>query len=297
MSYSPSERSHFNSLIEKLKKKLKNFFVVNLQGERIGTIKDIIVDRQQQLQLMISPEIQNSHSTLQLNSKQIKNIEIADKIVVVDLTTAATEISALDRDVTQESEPARHFNSRGSDDLEMPASTSSVMQSELLAPTAMIDKAQNHNEIQLNSAEDISAEEIVKLLAERVVVDRKKRKIGEVIVRKEIETRMVEVPVRYEKLVVEQINPERKQIAEINLGQETLSQLESHPAEAVNGKQHNLAGNTVSGRFNSPKIASLLLNAIARERNHACQQIRIEIVVDSPEKQKIYQEWFDRCSQ
>jgi len=61
-------------------------------------------------------------------------------------------------------------------------------------------------------------EEIIRLLGERLVVDRGKRKIGEVIVRKEIETRMIQVPVRREKLIVEQVSPERKQLAEINLG-------------------------------------------------------------------------------
>jgi len=70
----------------------------------------------------------------------------------------------------------------------------------------------------LNS--EVLEEEIIRLLGERLVVDRGKRKIGEVIVRKEIETRMIQVPVRFEKLIVEQVSPERKQLAEINLGQE-----------------------------------------------------------------------------
>ncbi|MGL5922676.1 MAG: hypothetical protein ACRC32_07120, partial [Chroococcidiopsis sp.] len=146
------------------------------------------------------------------------------------------------------------------------------------------------------SSQDISTEEIIKLLAERVVVERKKRKIGEVIVRKEIETRMVEVPVRYEKLIVEQVNPEHKQIAEINLGQETLADRNLNSWD-VGVKNQSVGELTVRGRFDSPKVASLLLNAIARERQHGCQQIRVEIVVDSPEKQKLYQEWCDRCSQ
>jgi len=67
-------------------------------------------------------------------------------------------------------------------------------------------------------------EEIIRLLGERLVVDRGKRKI-EVIVRKEIETRMIQVPVRHEKLIVEQVSPERKQLAEINLGKKKLLEL------------------------------------------------------------------------
>jgi len=70
----------------------------------------------------------------------------------------------------------------------------------------------------LSSDSEILSEELIRLLGERVVVDRNKRKVGEVIVRKVIETRMVQVqvPVRHEKLIVE-VSPERKQLAEIDL--------------------------------------------------------------------------------
>ena len=145
---------------------------------------------------------------------------------------------------------------------------------------------------------------MIRLLGERLVVDRSKRKVGDVIVRKEIETRMVQVPVRHEKLIVEQISPERKQLAEIDLGQESIPQgAVAEAAIAANGitatgdKSASLNGElTVSGTFNSPKIASLLLNAIALERQHGCQQVRVEIVVENAERQKLYQEWLDRIS-
>jgi stress response protein YsnF len=199
MDYSIHDRSHFNSLVEKLRGRLKHFSVINLQGDRIGIIKDLIVDSQRQLQIIISTTASNLTPSLQLQSKQIKKIEIVDKIVVVDFPLASNNETA---------------------------NLSPVMQSEPLATKAMTHPAQDQTESQLTSEQNLP-EEIVKLLAERVIVERKKRKIGEVIVRKEIATRMVEVPVRYEKLIVEQVNPERKQIAEINLGQETLAELES----------------------------------------------------------------------
>lgn len=59
--------------------------------------------------------------------------------------------------------------------------------------------------------------ETIPLLEERVVVDHRKRKVGEVIVRKEIETEIIEVPVQREKLIVEQVGSEHKQLAEIDL--------------------------------------------------------------------------------
>ncbi|MBD2307929.1 DUF2382 domain-containing protein [Chroococcidiopsis sp. FACHB-1243] len=300
MIYPTSDRSHFNFLVEKLRKKLKNFFVVNLQGDRIGIVKDIIVDRQQQLQLIVFSKVGNLASNLQINSKQIRKIEVADKVVAVDFTFVPEEIER----VTQESDRELHSSSSQDimmigDRLEVATSEPLVRQLEVVPPelsVPMTSEIDNQANTQLSSSQDISTEEIIKLLAERVVVERKKRKVGEVIVRKEIETRMVEVPVRYEKLIVEQVNPEHKQIAEINLGQETLADRKLNSWD-VGVKNQSVGELTVTGRFDSPKVASLLLNAIARERQHGCQQIRVEIVVDSPEKQKLYQEWCDRCSQ
>ncbi|OWY65583.1 hypothetical protein B7486_41225 [cyanobacterium TDX16] len=288
-------------MVEKLRKKLKNFFVVNLQGDRIGIVKDIIVDRQQQLQLIVFSKVGSLASNLQINSKQIRKIEVADKVVAVDFTFLPEEI---ERDITQESDRELHSSSSQDimmtgDRLEVAASEPLARQLEFVPPelsTPMTSEIDNQANTQLSSSQDISTEEIIKLLAERVVVERKKRKVGEVIVRKEIETRMVEVPVRYEKLIVEQVNPEHKQIAEINLGQETLANRKLD-AWQTDEKPQSGSEFTVRGRFDSPKVASLLLNAIARERQHGCQQIRVEIVVDSPEKQKLYQEWCDRCSQ
>ncbi|WP_218596610.1 DUF2382 domain-containing protein [Chroogloeocystis siderophila] len=146
------------------------------------------------------------------------------------------------------------------------------------------------------------ADEIIRLLGERVIVDRNKRKVGEVIVRKEIETRMVEIPVRREKLIVEQVSPERKQLAEIELGQQELTGIELREGEvnqltqSFGTKIGSVNGLTVSGEFDSPKIASLLLNAIALERRQGCKKVRIEIVVEDAERQKTYQEWFERAS-
>lgn len=138
-------------------------------------------------------------------------------------------------------------------------------------------------------------EEIIRLLGERLVVDRSKRKIGEVIVRKEIETRMIQVPVRREKLIVEQVNPEHKLLAEVDLGEEEISALpltvgQTHEAASFDGAL------TVTGDFYSPKIASLVLNAIALEKDHKCKKVQVTIVVEDEERQKTYQEWFNRTS-
>jgi hypothetical protein len=67
---------------------------------------------------------------------------------------------------------------------------------------------------------EVAQEEVIQLREERLVVDRAKQKVGEVIVRKEIETEYIQVPVQREKLIVEQVGAEPKQLAEIDLTDE-----------------------------------------------------------------------------
>jgi stress response protein YsnF len=73
----------------------------------------------------------------------------------------------------------------------------------------------------------VSAQEVIPLLSERVVVDRQKRKAGEVVVRKVIETEVVEVLVRREKLIVEQVSPAYKELAVIDLGETSVERAKS----------------------------------------------------------------------
>lgn len=141
------------------------------------------------------------------------------------------------------------------------------------------------------TSEVLSPEEVIQLLEERLVVRSDKRKVGEIVVRKEIETRIVEVPVRREKLIVERVEPTYERIAEIDIGQ-----------SYVNGKEHSIANghkiandNTVEGSFDSPRTASDLLDAIARTPLHDCAEIRIEITLKDSKHKETYQTWFDRC--
>ncbi|WP_235526458.1 YsnF/AvaK domain-containing protein [Nostoc piscinale] len=122
---------------------------------------------------------------------------------------------------------------------------------------------------------EFTEENIVRLLEEQLVVDTNIHKIGEVIVRKEIETRIVQVPVRREKLIVEQVSPQQKQLAEIDLALEESSEITLTATE--DGSVGNFIGDfSVNGEFSSPKIASLILNAIALEKKSrlpACANI------------------------
>ncbi|WP_353930708.1 DUF2382 domain-containing protein [Okeanomitos corallinicola TIOX110] len=125
----------------------------------------------------------------------------------------------------------------------------------------------------------------IPLLEERLLIENKKHKIGEVIIRKEIETQIVPVSVRREKLIIEQVSPEYQKLAEIDLINKETTEFISLEKDLI-----------VNGEFTSAKVASLLLNAIAQEENHGCQQIKVTVVVENEYQQQKYQEWFNHCS-
>ncbi|HEY9820605.1 MAG TPA: hypothetical protein V6D35_07470, partial [Candidatus Sericytochromatia bacterium] len=130
--------------------------------------------------------------------------------------------------------------------------------------------------------------------------NRSKWKVGEVVVRKEVETQIVQVPIHREKLIIEQVSPQTRQIAEIDLGQEDVSGVELTKTPRSDALPPSVPSAdspyTVVGEFFSPKAASHLLEAIALQKYHGCAKVRVELVVDNPELQEAYQTMFDRCS-
>ncbi|MBL1175860.1 DUF2382 domain-containing protein [Pantanalinema sp. GBBB05] len=131
-----------------------------------------------------------------------------------------------------------------------------------------------------------TVDEAIELLEERLKVDYKRRKIGDVIIRKQIETRMIQVPVRYEKLVIEQVSPEQKPLAEVDLTE----------GQPINVELPDIMGQpTISGEFESPKAANYVLSAITKTLHHRCKKVRVEIELEDDTLQQSYQEWLDRC--
>ncbi len=260
------------TLLEKLRRKTRNFSVIARDGQLLGETVDLILDRKRQLNFLVSPEIKEKSSDYKnklfiLASNLIDKIDVGNQSILANI--GKSELKSMPEYLDNETIIPKE-NSEASDVF-----------------------ADGHSE-------RIAEEEIIKLLGERLIVERSKRKVGEVIVRKEIETRMVQVPVRYEKLIVEQVTPERKQLAEIDLGQGEISGIELGEAETsyLDGFKASgfESGMTVSGEFHSAKIASLLLNAIALEQNHGFHKVQVTIFVDDEEQQQKYQQWFDRCS-
>jgi len=126
----------------------------------------------------------------------------------------------------------------------------------------------------------------VPLMEEGFTVSYQPRKMGEVIVRKQIQTRMVQVPVRYEKLIVEQISPERKSLVELDLSGGELGNVEIAETSFP----------SITGEFASTKAASSVLEAIAKTLDQRCKKVRVEIEIDDPSLQQAYQEWLTQLS-
>ncbi|MEH1967606.1 MULTISPECIES: YsnF/AvaK domain-containing protein [unclassified Nostoc] len=278
-----ANQNRTNTSLADLRQKVKNFAVFDKQGQLVGIVHDLTVDANRRLNLVISnqanqqtleygQQLVDKHPSLfQVQSQRIKKIDKPTQSVFIDLNKS--EIEYMPEYLETETPGALSENS-----------------------TEQLGNNQTTNSsFEPVDLEEVSEEQIIRLLEERLVVESSKRKVGEVIVRKQIETRMVQVPVRREKLIVEQISPEHKQLAEIDLGQEEISGIDLTEVERLEFTRFN-SGLTVSGEFSSPKTASLLLNAIALEQNHGCKQVRVTIAVEDESHQKKYQEWFDRCS-
>ncbi|GAB1541837.1 hypothetical protein NUACC21_45100 [Scytonema sp. NUACC21] len=268
-----SRIARISTLLDSLRQKVKKFSVLDKQSQLVGEVEDLMIDGNRQINFVVSTENWEEKQFFLLSSKLIEKIDSQAKCIFLNIEKSQIKY-LFETNLEKENQTSKMENN-----------SKSFQENTQDLPTKR------------NDGERDSVDEIVRLLGERVVIDRSKRKVGEVIVRKQVETRMVQVPIRSEKLIVEQVSPERKQLAEIDLRQgEIAPEFEFNEAEnpyQVDGFDGSL---TVSGEFNSPKIASLLLNAIALEKNHGCKAVRVTIVVEDEERQQTYQEWFARTS-
>ncbi|MBD3881986.1 PRC-barrel domain-containing protein [Phormidium tenue FACHB-886] len=126
------------------------------------------------------------------------------------------------------------------------------------------------------------AEETIQLLEERLVVNRLRRKVGEITVRKAIETRMIQVPVRREKLIIEQVSPEPKQIAVVDIStQASEAELATAAQTALDSIERN--------RFVSADFAQQILAAVPRQTgNHTP---KVKLVFEDATLQTKYEEY------
>jgi Domain of unknown function (DUF2382) len=191
----------------------------------------------------------------------------------------------------------------------------------------MISKELNHSEqnsevayrTEVDPTSNILTQASFSLLEERLRVELTQRKLGEIVIRKKIVTQLVsvQVPVRREKLTIEQVSPAYKLLAEIDVGQPINSldaivdsisgqvmsannDAESSPIEferQPENLERRTTPPTVYGSTDSLKVASELLQALASLPSHDCGAIRIEIALKDARHQANYQALVDRYCQ
>lgn len=126
----------------------------------------------------------------------------------------------------------------------------------------------------------VVSEEKIQLLAERFRVKRSKKKVGEVIIRKEIVTEIVEVPIRREKLIIEKVGTPSQPLGEIDLGD---SHLENFYTEE-----------SIESHFSSWQQAIAALTQIQCQSPQEDVSIRIEVASQNPEILSKTKEIFQR---
>ena len=133
--------------------------------------------------------------------------------------------------------------------------------------------------------------EQIPLFEEKLLVTRHQQKVGEVIVRKQVETLMIQLPIRREKLIVERIGKNSELLTEVVLKE-----------DQVNGFNYEELGNNDSLHITKSQYLELqtareLLEAIAHLTTACNAKVRLEIVTNCLEYQVEHQNICDRYQQ
>ncbi|MEG3850134.1 DUF2382 domain-containing protein [Microcoleus sp. herbarium19] len=274
--------TRLNRVPEKVRTKLKSFTVKDNQGHLVGQIKDVYFDASGQLNFVVAGLGRENTRIFLVSIKLLKKVDYHQKALFVNINSEQVEllpgISA----------------SGGLESLETPSeplpelsNTESTNPSTVMLNPTDADRTNENLETSQDEAEDfdIVDRDVIRLLEERLVINRSKRKVGEVIVRKEIETRMVQVPIQWEKLIVEQVGDDPKLLAEIDLGEGNITGIDL--TEIKSDRQEP----TVKAEFTSVQKASKILNAIASQPRHGCVKVRLELVLEDKQLEDTYQKW------
>ncbi|MBD0267957.1 MAG: DUF2382 domain-containing protein [Cyanobacteria bacterium Co-bin8] len=149
-----------------------------------------------------------------------------------------------------------------------------------------IDTEQKILHVNLDQQEIIpNAGKGIQLVEERLVVNRKRNKVGEISVRKVIETEIVEVPIRREKLVIEKIGA-GEPLMEIGLGETRIQGAglaDGLVSVAGTGSATSTATATASQDLTtSADLASIreaitFLGSVVKLPAHHCEKVRVVI--------------------
>jgi len=183
--------------------------------------------------------------------------------------------------------------------------------SEALEPIAFAEEIIDKPDTSVNESEMM-----VQLLEERLVVEIHRRKLGEVIVRKIVDIEMVEVPIRREKLVVEQISPDHRQLAVIDLAldlgldsdqvscvegmigdrhntnnQQDLDRQHLDSANSARSLANSSSDHSQSEHSQSTSLAQAAKMLVRLAQNARFREVAVVLRFEDPRLQAAYQQW------
>lgn len=264
------DTSDLPSQLSQLNKQLISYKILDRQGILRAKVADIYYASDESVNLLI--ELKNNENKLNLRclkNTDICQIDVENKIIASDLSYQEIENLSLYQPVPPS--------------LKKELITSPLYNDCEMNPAH--DKNQNNNPQPAKSSSEIQS---IPLLEEKLKVTRRKQKVGEIIIRKQVETRIVKVPIRREKLIVERIGKNPEQLTEIILAE-----------EKVNGFNYQELNNIdilhlTQSKFLTIETAQQLLEAIAHLSSAANARIRLEIVSTCSEHQTEHQNICDR---
>ncbi|MEG4285327.1 DUF2382 domain-containing protein [Microcoleus sp. A006_D1] len=273
--------SRLNQVPEKVRTKLKSFTVKDNQGHLAGQIKDVYFDANGQLNFVVAGLGAENSRIFLVSIKLLKKVDYHQKALFLSINS-----DRVDRlpGISANGEPqSLAISSEQSSEASNSESTNPSTVMSNLTDAELTNENLETSEDEENF--DIVDQDVIRLLEERLVINRSKRKVGEVIVRKEIETRMVQVPIQWEKLIVEQVGDDPKVLAEIDLGEGHITGID---LTEIKSDRHEP---TVKAEFTSVQKASKILNSIASQPRHGCVKVRIELVLENKQLEETYQKW------
>ena len=276
---------------------LMHFEVWAVDEERIGKIQDILMDDIGQLYyIIVNIGSWLNRKLVLIEPEQFRIDRPAHRINLVGISRETVgQLQAYDPDLLHKGVKTEDKAVRGTyaPSLQIPLESSASLEASAplgLTPLVTGDRMQpvpakpvqvhqsTANADQVISTREIDSpntiatpfveQETVRLLEERLIVNRLKRKIGEVVVRKEVETRIVQIPLRREKLIIEQFSPDRKHLATVDLP----SQISD--AELITFAQTTL-DSIESDRFVSAEVAQQMLANLSQRNGDRTAKVKL----------------------
>lgn len=259
-----NDAEDLKSQIINLEQQLISFKIIDRQGINRGIVKDIYYDADGDLNLLLElADVSDRLSLRRLGHKDICQMDVRQKLIVSSLSHQQLESLPIYQPVPPKIKDALAESDRYNDCKMNPQSN----------PQSSTD------------SENIK----LSLLEEKLQVVRHKHKIGEVIVRKQVETRIAKIPLRREKLIIERIGKNPQQLTEVVISEEKINGFNYDELEPANSQL-----GTTKSKYVSIEQAQNILNEIEQISSTDKPKIRLEIINNNSDLQQQYQNICDR---